>query len=860
MSSVVAIVKRVVGQVIAVSPEGVQRVLIEGDRLFAGDQVLTGLSGAVTLELSDGRTLDLGRESQWSADAPTSTTDLEEATAQAAPSVEELQQAIAAGADPTQDLEATAAGAQSEGSGAPGGGHSVVMLDATAAVVDPTIGYETAGLSFAAEADDQFTGAPDTTNAQTTAAAAAGPVVSLTATPSTTETGVIVYTATLTSPVPGTSPFSVFLSNGMAITIVPGNTSGTVQITAPNDVYNGTTSTSVSINSVSSNVFPAGVQIDQTPAVTTITDIVDTTFVQFYTNSNTVAEGGVITYTALVTSPVTGSPVVVALSNGQSITIAVGSSTGSVDFTVPSSVYNSGSISTSIVSVTGGNFESLVPASAPVVVNVADSIDTTTVSLSVDPTAPEGGVLTLTASVTSPVTQTDLVVILNTGRVIVIPVGSTSGSVQVTVPNDVYTGGSIFGARISAVSGGDFENLVANTTPVYSTITDVDDTTTITLSATPSASENGVITYTVTVDHQVLGTPVVVTLSNGHAVTIGPGLFSGSIDVAVPNDVYNSGPIAVTITGFAGGDEFERLVTDPTPVVTTVTDTVDTTTVNLGASASVAENGVITYTASVASPVTGTPVVVTLSNGQTITIPVGGTTGSVNVTVPNDVYNGAPAVSTTITSVAGGNFENLVGSPTPAVTTVTDSVDTTTVSLGASPSVAENGVITYTASVASPVTGTPVVVTLSNGQTITIPVGGTSGTVNVTAPNDVYNGAAPISTTITGVAGGNFESLVANPAPAVTTVTDTTDTTTVSLGASPSVGENGLITYTASVTSPVTGAPVVVTLSNGQTITIPVGGSSGTVQVAAPNDVYNGAPAVSTTITNVAGGNFESLV
>ena len=42
MSSVVAIVKRVIGQVVAVSQEGVQRVLIEGDRLFAGDQVLTG--------------------------------------------------------------------------------------------------------------------------------------------------------------------------------------------------------------------------------------------------------------------------------------------------------------------------------------------------------------------------------------------------------------------------------------------------------------------------------------------------------------------------------------------------------------------------------------------------------------------------------------------------------------------------------------------------------------------------------------------------------------------------------------------------------------------------------------------------
>lgn len=54
MSSVVAIVKSVVGQVVAVSPEGVQRQLIEGDRIFQGDQLITGAAGMVTLELPNG--------------------------------------------------------------------------------------------------------------------------------------------------------------------------------------------------------------------------------------------------------------------------------------------------------------------------------------------------------------------------------------------------------------------------------------------------------------------------------------------------------------------------------------------------------------------------------------------------------------------------------------------------------------------------------------------------------------------------------------------------------------------------------------------------------------------------------------
>ncbi|WP_282412116.1 immunoglobulin-like domain-containing protein, partial [Pseudomonas sp. PS02303] len=76
--------------------------------------------------------------------------------------------------------------------------------------------------------------------------------------------------------------------------------------------------------------------------------------------------------------------------------------------------------------------------------------------------------------------------------------------------------------------------------------------------------------------------------------------------------------------------------------------------------------------------------------------------------------------------------------------------------------------------------------------------------------------------------------------PAVTDVTDTLDTSTVSLTANSSVAEGGTVVYTASVTAPVTGSPVVVTLSNGQTITIPVGSSSASVDFITPNDALAG--------------------
>ena len=49
-------------------------------------------------------------------------------------------------------------------------------------------------------------------------------------------------------------------------------------------------------------------------------------------------------------------------------------------------------------------------------------------------------------------------------------------------------------------------------------------------------------------------------------------------------------------------------VANPTAATTVVSDDVDTTTVSLTATASAAEGGTITYTASVGAPVTGSPV------------------------------------------------------------------------------------------------------------------------------------------------------------------------------------------------------------------------------------------------------------
>ena len=68
------------------------------------------------------------------------------------------------------------------------------------------------------------------------------------------------------------------------------------------------------------------------------------------------------------------------------------------------------------------------------------------------------------------------------------------------------------------------------------------------------------------------------------------------------DDVYiDAGNVSATISSATGGN-FESLAINPAAATTAITDTIATTTVSLTATASVAEGGNITYTASLNNP------------------------------------------------------------------------------------------------------------------------------------------------------------------------------------------------------------------------------------------------------------------
>ncbi|WP_415763350.1 retention module-containing protein [Pseudomonas sp. CP4] len=157
MATLIGTVTKVIGQVFAQTGDGIKRPLFEGDRLYAGDQLITGAEGAVAVKLQNGEELTLGRGSsitmtgQLLADqaVPVSVDEAQTPSQAQLTDVEQIQKAIAAGEDPSKTAEATAAGpnAPTGNTGELGGGHSFVLLTEVGGRVDPIIGFPTAGFN-----------------------------------------------------------------------------------------------------------------------------------------------------------------------------------------------------------------------------------------------------------------------------------------------------------------------------------------------------------------------------------------------------------------------------------------------------------------------------------------------------------------------------------------------------------------------------------------------------------------------------------------------------------------------------------------------------------------------------------------
>ncbi|MBC3484022.1 immunoglobulin-like domain-containing protein, partial [Pseudomonas sp. SWRI77] len=131
------------------------------------------------------------------------------------------------------------------------------------------------------------------------------------------------------------------------------------------------------------------------------------------------------------------------------------------------------------------------------------------------------------------------------------------------------------------IDGRAFENLQLGDAASVK-VTDTTDDVVAKLTATPSVTEGGAITYTITLTNKD-GLPIdkhsalTFTLSDGTTViTVPANSTSGFVTATAPDNVYTgtNDPVIKSIASVDGADvgKFENLVLDKTPVSTAVTD------------------------------------------------------------------------------------------------------------------------------------------------------------------------------------------------------------------------------------------------------------------------------------------------
>ncbi|OGB72272.1 MAG: hypothetical protein A2486_07525, partial [Burkholderiales bacterium RIFOXYC12_FULL_65_23] len=242
--------------------------------------------------------------------------------------------------------------------------------------------------------------------------------------------------------------------------------------------------------------------------------------------------------------------------------------------------------------------------------------------------------------------------------------------------------------------------------------------------------------------------------------------------------------------------------------------------------------------ATVSNPPTGTDLVINLSNGQSIAIPVGAGSGLVEVSIrPDDPYiQGREVIDIGVTGANGGGYDQLDVDQSTAITVVDDQ-DLTQVGIIGPDSVREGDITApYTVTLERP-GQTPVVVTFQysgvaqNGvdftgvASVTIPAGQSSQTFTIqTLIDQLAEGSELYNIRIESITGGNFERFEVNPtASAVdTTILDAT-LLTVNLVGDATVAEGATAGYTVSLAGG--------TLVNDQQLSVQVATGPGTTLV-----------------------------
>ncbi len=609
------------------------------------------------------------------------------------------------------------------------------------------------------------------------------------------------------------------------------------------------------------------IALDTTPKVASITTT---------TANGTYTAGSVINFTVTFTDAVTTTgPVTLTLANGATATCTnvTNSSTMNCAYTVQTGDTSADLTYRDMSSLTGGTVTSAAnptltavrtlpepstfATSHDIVISAPAATPTISFSSTSGNVAENGGNYSVTFNLSAPSTQ-DITFTIASGngtaiggtdftavnQVVTIPAGQTSFTLNIPVTNDgVYEGNETFTLSMSGVSAN--ATLAASATQ---TVTITDDETAPTVSLTENTTKTvledvGNYVFSVTLSGtSSVDTVVNVNTANGTAlsgsdysavvagtITIPAGQTTGTINIPVTNDnVFEGGAggtketFAVTISGptVTGGATQTVSITD--------NETAPTLSFTAGAANTVAENvggGNYAATFTLTGP-TSTDVTFTLASAggtatsgtdftaynQTVTIPAGQTSVSVNIAITDDASAEGSENFTLTMSGASANA-TLAAANVQTVTINDNEVPTVSFTAGETNSVGEgagNYTVNFTLSAAAAANVTFTLAT-ANGtatagsdytaynQTVTITAGQTTGTATIVISNDtVYEGNENFTLTMSGVS-GNANLAAVNVQ--TVSITDNEAVPTVSLSAATYSGaEGGAITISVTRT------------------------------------------------------------
>lgn len=281
----------------------------------------------------------------------------------------------------------------------------------------------------------------------------------------------------------------------------------------------------------------------------------------------------------------------------------------------------------------------------------------------------------------------------------------------------------------------------------------------------------------------------------------------------------------------------QATTTEPTTPTIPVDTRVEASKITLS-NPTVDEGKDITITATVDNA-PQTDLVITLNNGEKITIKAGETSGSTTFTNPNteDVYKDSSTETYTIVGTDGGNYKDLDIADKSTVTIV-DTEDVTKIiiiseSTNDGKDIKISVFLSNKDGMDTKVTNNPLEIILNDGTKITIPVGETTG--SITIPNPVPNGGI-VTYSISETTGGNYEELDKSSTTTIVTKDIIPPTITI-IGSTVTESSNGTITgdktvgtVTISFNKPLI-EDLTVTLNNGQKVDFKAGETSKTVEV-----------------------------